>query len=54
MRFVNSRLALVLAVALLCAPAIRSRAARSGWGFDKENMDPTCEPCRDFFQVVDR
>jgi len=51
-RFVNSRLAIVLAVAMLCAPAMQSRAARSGWGFDKENMDPACEPCRDFFQFV--
>jgi putative endopeptidase len=52
MRFMNSRLAIVLAVAMLCAPAMRSRAAHSGWGFDKENMDPTCEPCKDFFQFV--
>jgi putative endopeptidase len=53
MRLMNSRLASVLAVALMCAPAIGiNGAASSGWGFDKQNMDPACEPCKDFFQFV--
>ena len=52
MRFLSSKLAIVLAVAMLCAPAFESRAARTGWGFDTETLDRSCAPCKDFFQFV--